>query len=121
MAVVIKIIGAAIILLGLLYIVKPQIMKSLLEFFKKGSRIYIAALLRLTLAVVFLISAAECRIRWVIIALGILMMLGGLLIFALGPRRISPILEWWQRQSTLLLRVLAVIVLAIGAIIIYAA
>jgi len=121
MAVVIKIIGAAIILLGLLYFVKPQIMKSLLEFFKKGSRIYIAGLLRLTLAVVFLISATECHIKWVIIVVGILMMLGGLLIFVLGPRRISPILEWWQRQSILLLRVLAIITLAIGALIIYAA
>lgn len=119
--VVIKIIGVLIILLGLLYIVKPQIMKSLLEFFKQGSRIYIAGLLRLVLAAVFLISATECRIQWVIIALGILMMLGGLLVFVLGPKKISPILEWWQRQSMMLLRVLALIALAIGALIIYAA
>jgi uncharacterized protein YjeT (DUF2065 family) len=119
--IVIKIVGVLIILLGLLYIVKPQTMKSLLEFFKKGNRIYFAGLLRLVLAAVFLISATECHIPWVIIALGVLMMLGGLLVFVLGPNKIRPILEWWQRQSVILLRVLALIALAMGALVIYAA
>ena len=121
MPVVIKIIGAVLVLLAVLYLIKPDATKAIIGFFKKGKRMYIAGLIRLVLAVIFLLAARECHIPAVIIVLGILFLLGGLLIFVLGPARIRPMLEWFQRQSPVLLRVLGLITLAIGALIIYAA
>jgi len=121
MDIVVKIVGIAIVFVGVVYLLKPRILNRLMEFFKKGKRIYFAGLIRLTLAIVFLLAARECDITWVIAAFGILFLISGLLIFMLGLERLKAILDWWQEQSVLLLRVIAVIALAIGAVIIYSA
>ncbi|MBA7700677.1 hypothetical protein ES703_109400 [subsurface metagenome] len=121
MDIVIKSLGIVIVLVGVVYLLRPDVMKWLMEFFKHGKRIYLAGLLRLALAVIFLLGARECDITWVIVVFGILFLIGGVLIFILGPEKIRRILDWYQKQSTLLLRVIAVIALAIGAIIIYSA
>jgi uncharacterized protein YjeT (DUF2065 family) len=48
-------------------------------------------------------------------------MAGGLLIFLLGPEKIRRMLDWYQKQSTLIFRVIALIVLVFGVIIILSA
>jgi len=118
---VVKIIGIVIVVIAVVPLVKPDVMKRLLEFFKKGKRLYIPGLLRLALAVVFFLGARECDITWVIVVFGILFMISGLLIFVIGPERLRPVMDWYQRQSLTLLRIIAVIPLAIGAVIIYCA
>ena len=121
MDIIIRSLGIVIVLVGVVYLLRPDVMKWLLEFFKHGKRIYLAGLLRLALAVIFLLGARECDITWVIVVFGILFLIGGVLIFILGPEKIRRILDWYQKQSVLFLRVLAVLALAIGAIIIYSA
>ena len=121
MQIVIQIVGIVIIIAAIMYLLKPGVMKRLMEFFKQGKRIYFAGLIRLVLAVVFLLGARECDITWVIAAFGILFLISGLLIFILGLEKLKSIIDWYQRQSVLLLRVVAVIALAIGAVIIYSA
>ena len=91
MDVVIKSVGVIFILLGIAYIIKPGILKWLMRFMKKGGRIYMGALLRFALAVVFLLGAGECNNKWIIAAFGILFLLGGLLIIVMTPKRIRPI------------------------------
>ena len=118
---VIKIIGIVIVFIAIMYLLKPDIMKRLIEFFKQGKRIYCAGLIRFVLAIVFLLAANQCKIPWVIIVFGILFIISGLLIFTLGPEKLKTILDWYQKQSSLLLQVIALIALAIGAVIIYSA
>jgi hypothetical protein len=112
MNVVIKIIGMVFVLIGIVYLIKPRVMRHLMEFFAQGNRLYFAGVIRFVLAVIFLVAARECRKPWVIFAFGILFLLGGLLIFLAGP------LEWWQKQSDLLFRVLALAALAVGVVVI---
>ncbi len=121
MDIVIKSLGIVFVLIGIVYLLRPDVMKWLMEFFKQGKRIYFAGLIRFALAVVFLLGARECKRFWVIFAFGILFIIGGLLIFILGPEKIKSIIDWWQKQSILLFRVIALITLAVGAIIIYSA
>ena len=121
MNIVIKSLGIAFVVLGIVYLLRPDVMKWLMEFFKQGKRLYFAGLIRFALAIVFLVGARECKRFWVIFAFGILFIIGGLLIFILGPEKLRYVIEWYQKQSVLLLRVLALILLAIGAIIIYSA
>jgi uncharacterized protein YjeT (DUF2065 family) len=117
----IKSLGIIISLLGIVYLLRPDIIKKLMNFFKKDKRIYLSGVLRLALAVVFLVAARECRYPWIIFACGIIFLTGGLLIFLLGPERIRKILDWYEEQSTLIFRVIAVIVLVFGLIIILSA
>ena len=121
MDIVVKIAGIVFVFIGILYLLKPGVLKSFVEFFKKGRRIYFVGLIRFVLAVIFLLAANQCKRAWVIIVFGILFMISGLLVFMLGTKRLKSILDWWQKQSLLLLRLVAVIILAIGAVIIYSA
>ncbi|MFC1793981.1 hypothetical protein ACFL3Q_10400 [Planctomycetota bacterium] len=119
--IVIKSFGILFVLMGIAYLLRPDIIKRLMGFFKKGKRIYFAGLLRFALAVVFLVAARECGYPWIIIASGLIFLMGGLLIFLLGPEKIRRILDWYEQQPTLIFRVIALIVLAFGAIIIFSA
>jgi len=121
MNIAIKSLGILIALMGIVYLLRPEIIKRLMNFFKKGRRIYLPGLLRFALAVVFFLGARECRYFWAIFASGMIFLTGGLLIFMLGPERIRRILDWYQEQPILVFRVIALIVLAFGAIIIYSA
>ena len=121
MKVIIQSLGIAFVFIGMLFLIRPDVSKRLTEFFKKGKRIYFVGLVRFVLAVVFLLGARECDITWVIIVFGIVFLLSGLLTFMLGPKRLIPILDWYQRQSSILVRVIAVIILAVGAIVIHSA
>ena len=121
MDVVIKIIGIVFILVGILYLFKPKVAKSMMGFFKKGIRMYFAGLLRFALGVVFLLAARECERTWIIIGFGIIFLLSGLLIFLIGLKRLKSILEWWQEKSDMLIRIIAVIPIIIGGVIIYSA
>jgi len=119
MNIVIKILGIIFVCIAVVFLLKPDFIKTIMEFFKKGNRIYLAGLLRLALAVVFLLAARECKNFWVIFILGILLLISGLLVFVLGPARIRPIIDWSQRQSLLLIRIIAFVPLAIGVLIIF--
>ena len=121
MDIIVKIVGIVIVFLAVLFLLKPDIMKSLLKFFKQGKRIYFAGLVRLVLAVVFLLAARECDITWVIVIFGVLFLISALSIFMIGAEKLKLMLDWFQNKSALFLRVMAVITLAIGAIIIYSA
>ena len=121
MDIIVKIVGVVILIAAIVYLLKPDIAKRLLEFFKKGKRIYFLGLIRLVLAVVFLLGARECDITWVIAAFGILFLISGLSIFMLGLEKLKAILDWYQKKSALFLRLIALIALAIGGVIIYSA
>jgi len=121
MGIVIQSLGIVFCIIGIVYLLRPDVMKWLMEFFKQGKRIYFAGLIRFALAIVFLAGARECKHPCIIFAFGLLFIIGGLLIFVLGPEKIRRMLEWYQKQPVLIFRVIAVIVLAIGAVIIYSA
>ena len=121
MEIVVKIVGILIIFIGIGYLLKPDIIKQLMAFFKKGKRVYFAAVLRFALAIIFLLGASGCDQKWIIAAFGILFMISGLLILILGPEKIRQIFDWYQNQPILLFRIIAAIVLACGAVIVYAA
>jgi hypothetical protein len=121
MNIIIKILGVLFILLGVGFIIKPQVIQRLFKFIGKGKRIYLAALLRLALAVVFLLGAGACRIEWIVAIVGIIFLLSGLLIFIIRPGKIGSVLDWFESKPSIVFRLLSLIVITVGGIIIYAA
>lgn len=118
---VIKVIGTVIVCIGLVYLIKPEILKGFMRFFSKGSRLYVAALVRFALAIIFFLGARECDITWVIVVFGSIFLLSGLLIFMLGIEKAKGIINWYLEQPSFMFRVVASIVLCVGLIIVYAA
>ena len=121
MNIVIKAIGTFIVCMGLVYFIKPEVPRAIMRFFTKGFRLYFAAILRFALAILFFLGARECRVTWLIVLFGLIMLLSGLLIFAMGLKKSKEIINWFQGQPMFMQRVLAIIVLAVGLIILYAA
>jgi uncharacterized protein YjeT (DUF2065 family) len=119
MDIVIKGVGIVFVLIGFVFVLRPDIMKWLMNFVKRGKRVYFAALLRFVLAVIFLLGAEQCTRKLIIAAFGILFLLAGLLIFVLGPEKIRRILDWYNNQPLLIFRIIAVIPMALGAVIIF--
>ena len=117
----IKSLGILFTLMGIVYLLRPDFIKRLMGFFKKGKRIYFAGLIRFALAVVFLIASRECRYPLVIIASGLIFLTGGLLIFVLGPEKIRRIFDWYEQQPFIIFQVIAVVVLVFGMIVIFSA
>jgi len=118
---VIKSLGMLFTLMGIVYLLRPEIIKKLMGFFKKGKRIYFAGLIRFALAVIFFIAARECRYFWIIFASGLIFLTGGLLIFILGPEKIRRIFDWYEEQPAIIFQVIAMIVLVFGIIVIFSA
>jgi uncharacterized protein YjeT (DUF2065 family) len=121
MVIVIKSLGIVFALIGFVYLIKPNILKGLMGFSKKGKRIYFAGLIRFVLAVIFLLAATQCRKPKIIGAFGILFLLSGVLIFVLGPDTIRRIFDWYEKQSTVIFRIIASIVIAVGIVILFSA
>ena len=117
----IKIIGIGIMILGVAYFAEPGFMKRLMAFFKQGERIYLAGVLRLVLGIVFLLSARECAIKWVIIMFSIIFIAGSAVIFMFGPAKFQKMISWAERQPYWIIRIIAVVTATIGGIIIYSA
>lgn len=119
--IVIKGLGILFILIGIAYLLRPDIIRGLMRFFKKGRRIYFTGLLRFVLAVIFLTAAPECRIPVAIGALGIIFLLSGVLIFLLGAERIRAIFDWYEEQPVAIFNFIATVVIVVGAVIIFSA
>ena len=121
MVTLIKIAGIIILSMGLAYTLKPGFFKVLLEFFKKEYSLYAVGVLRFILAAIFLFGAPKCSNSKVITTFGVLFIISGLLIFALGLVRLKAIIQWYLTQPLMTLRAIGIITLAVGALIIYSA
>jgi uncharacterized protein YjeT (DUF2065 family) len=121
METVIKAIGTVIVCIGLVYLIKPKVLRNIMSFFAKGSRLYLAAMIRFALAIVFFMGARHCGIRWVIVLFGLIFLLSGLLIFMLGLGKSKAIINWYQQQPSIIFRIVAIMVLCVGLIIVYSA
>ena len=114
MQMVIWILGAIIILEGVVFLIRPNIFKKMVAFFAKGRMIYIQALLRLILGPIFLIFSRECKIPWIIITFGIFMLVGSVILFLVNIDKLKSMLLWWTDRSAWAIRSIAVIVLILG-------
>ena len=79
MVLAVKVIGIVFVLISVGYFLKPDSFKSLMEFLKKGKRIYLAALARFIFGIIFLLAASECNKPVIIGVLGIIFLVAGLM------------------------------------------
>ncbi|MDD5422345.1 MAG: hypothetical protein WC592_04085 [Candidatus Omnitrophota bacterium] len=121
MLTLVRAIGLIVLGMGLTITADPRVLNIVINFWKEGNRIYGAGAARLIFGVIFLMAASSCRHPVVITALGILMIIGAALVFALGPARIKAILGWWEQKPPLFVRLLGLAPAAIGAAILYSA
>lgn len=121
MVTIVKLIGVILIALGLSFAFKPHTLRRLIQFFCQGNNIYLVGLVRIILGIIFLISATQCRKTGIMITLGVVVLLAGVLVFIMGRERINKIAQQVINSSDIALRGLSLVLLILGALILYSA
>ncbi len=121
MLILVKLIGIIIAGMGIVVLLSPKALHQMLSYWGQGKKLYLAGILRLLIGVILLLAAPQCRLVGVILALGILCLIKGILIFILGIEKTKAVLDWWKNRSHRVIRLIGLIVIAFGALLIYSA
>lgn len=116
---IVKLIGIIMTVGGVIYFVKPDTMKKMVDFYMREKWIYFGAILAFIIGIVFLRAASQCAISWLVTLLGILALVKSILIFVLGKQKIKSFLDSLMKKPTKTLRTYALINIAVGVITIY--
>ena len=118
---VIWIIGWIISLLGIMFMVKPSSAKWVMRFVNKWEWLYIISATRIILAVVYFLGAQMCRIPWVIILLGIILLISGIIGFTINLNKLKSMVNWWEKKPKIVIRIVSVIIVVFGVVTVYSA
>jgi len=114
-------IGGAIFLVGLVGLLSPDILLRGVEGLKSSRRLYALSVARLAIGLVLFLGAASTAFPGLFRVLGVLVILRGLAIPALGPTRVRALIDWLQSRPPVLVRVLFVPATALGGLLVWAA
>ena len=117
---VIGFIGIFIAAVGISVMSNPNIFKQVIVFFGKGKRLYLLGVLRLLIGIILLTTALQCQRPAIMIVFGVLFIIGGVLIFALGLEKVKSILSWWDKKPALTMRLMGLLAFLIGVLVVYA-
>jgi len=116
-----KIIAVLIVIDGIVVMFRPDFLKKYCLIFSQGASIYIAAVVKALMGIALLFGvSSHCRYESVIIAFGILALVGTVFIIA-APQKARAIAGFFAGKSTTTLRLLSLAYLLIGGLLVYAA
>ena len=113
-------VGLVVVAIGLFGIVVPSLLLELGRSLLTPMALYMVAALRILICVVLVRVAPVSRMPGVLRALGIIIIIAGVLTPFFGVERSLAVLEWWSSQGEAFMRVTAGLPVAIGLFIIYA-
>ena len=114
-------IGGAIVVIGFVGLLSPDVILRGVEGLKPSRRLYALSVARLTIGLVLFLGAASTAFPGLFRILGVLVILRGLAIPALGPARIRALIDWLQGRPPVLVRVLFVPATALCGLLVWAA
>lgn len=115
-----KTIGILILVSGVIFLINPKLMNPYIAFWEKGNRYYFGGVIRIVFGAILLFAASDSSIPVILVILGLLMLAGGIALFVMGLEKFQKIIVWWKKQTETFIRVWCGVVIAIGALIIYA-
>ena len=119
MAILVKLLGIVIMAFGVIYLISPDVTKKYMTFWTKGKRIYAGGSLSFLIGIILLLAASQCRVAWYVALIGIVSLIKGIALVALGPEKCSAKIDWWTAKPPAVLRLLGLFALALGALLIY--
>lgn len=119
MAEFVVIVGILAISCCLTILIMPNILRRFIDFLSIGSRLYLAGFLRLALGVMLLILSLQAKFWGYVVTLGLLSAASGVSVFFFALRRTKKLLRRIEHQSNPILRLFAIIGLAIWGLLVY--
>ena len=96
-------------------------MDKFIPFAKTGNRYLIGGAVRVICGVLLILASFSAAIFWIPMILGSIMLIAGVLIFALGKARTHSLLDWVAGLPEHKRRIFAIVAACVGALIIYSA
>jgi len=121
MSMVVLIVGLFIAIMGLSAFLSPGWMRRMLDLFLEKSWLAAAAIFRLVVGVLFILTASQTRAPTFILVLGVFFVIAGLSVPLVGRERIESMARWWLGKKDLVLRAWGLATLVLGAFIAHAA
>lgn len=118
--IIIKALGVIMAVVGVLFSAIPQKVRKFLPFFKITKRIRIVGIIRLAIAVIFLLAASQCRWSVVVAVLGIITLISGVLALMLKVKHIKTFIDWIEGRNEMFIRIMGGVVVLIGLLIVFA-
>lgn len=112
-----KLIALFVIILGILFLINPKYIKSYIAYWEK--RIYALGAIRLLLGIILIAAAPQCRWSGMVLFLGILIFVGGILIFTLGKDKMQAWINWWNEKPPHVMRLLFMTTIGFGLLLLY--
>ena len=114
-------VGVLLIMQGLVGIVAPDAFVGVVRFFQTPSMVYVAAALRIAIGIVLLCAVTGSRLPIFLRVFGVLIVIGGVLTPFFGVQFAHTILALWASRGPGLVRLFAIVSLALGFLTVYAA
>ena len=121
MILIMRIMGVVVSLIGLTFLMNPALMKKFISFMKEAKRIYAIGVLRFVFGTIFIFAAPQAGCGAIIMAIGILIVIGSILVFALGTKRVMAMMEWYLKMPDSNMRLFAIVPVLLGILIIFSA
>jgi hypothetical protein len=112
--------GLFLVVLGFGGLAFPSWLVGLVGRLQTPAGLYFAAGVRLVLGVALIFSAPDSRAPSLLAVFGVVAIVAGLVTPLFGLRRFAAILEWWSGRPPALVRAWCVIVLLLGAGLVWA-
>lgn len=108
-----------LVLDAIIILIRPDYVKKYIGLLAQGMKIYLAALIKATVGIIFLFGASnKCNIQWVIVAFGVIALAGAVFIIAV-PQKSRAMANWLAGKSITTLRFFAIIYLLIAGFLVY--
>lgn len=119
MAEIVFVTGVLVIILCLAGLLKPNLIRRMVDFFFVGSRLYLAGVIRLTLGLMLLLLASRSSCWGYLVIIGIIAAASGLSIFFFALKRSKALLKRIKNKSDFVLRIYLIIGIAIWSGLLY--
>jgi hypothetical protein len=113
-------IGVLLVIQGLVGIVAPDAFVGVVRFFQTPPIVYVAAALRIAIGIVLLCAVTGSRLPIFLRVFGVLIVIGGVLTPFVGVQFAHAILALWASRGPGLVRLFALVSLALGLFTVYA-
>lgn len=110
--------GFMIAAFGLVIFASPSFTGKIFAFFKEGKRLYLAGAVRLAAGLVLLLAASQSAVPIAAVALGVMFLVSGIVVFAADMEKLKAFMESYSRMPGLVLRLLGLAAACFGVLII---
>ena len=118
----VKFIGIVTFAMGIAFLLEINFFKQVMVFWKNDKNLYLGSVLKIVFSLIFILGSfdPDCKMKTFILAVGVLGVIAGSLVFALGLEKSKEMMKWWDKRGPAGQKALAIISIAFGVLVIYA-